>query len=43
MQAPLWVLKTKKERRVNPGEMCNIAIPLSEVQGDVVVNVTKEG
>ncbi len=36
------VIASKKERRVNPGEMCNIQIPLDEVTGDVVVNVVKE-
>lgn len=36
------VIATKKERRVNPGEMCNISIALSDVCGDIVVNVRKE-
>lgn len=31
-----------KERRVNPGEMCSIKIPLSEVDSDIVVDVIKE-
>ena len=36
------VIASKKELRVNPGEMCNIQIPLAEVEEDVVVEVIKE-
>ena len=36
------VIASKKERRVNPGEMCSIKIPLSEVDSDIVVDVIKE-
>ena len=36
------VIASKKERRVNPGEMCSIQIPLSELNSDVVVDVIKE-
>ena len=36
------VVASKKERRVNPGEMCSIKIPLSEVDSDIVVDVIKE-
>ncbi len=36
------VIASKKERRVNPGEMCSIQIPLDDVTDDVIVNVVKE-
>lgn len=36
------VIASKKERRVNPGEMCSIQIPLDNITGDVIVNVVKE-
>ncbi|MCC8024744.1 MAG: NAD(P)/FAD-dependent oxidoreductase [Clostridium sp.] len=36
------VIASKKERRVNPGEMCSIQIPLSELNSDIVVDVIKE-
>ncbi len=37
------VLAKKLERRVNPGEMCHIRVPIAELDGDVTVNVVKEG
>ncbi len=37
------VIASKKERRVNPGEMCNIQIPMSEVDSDIVIDVIKGG
>lgn len=37
------VLSTKKELRVNPGEMCSIEIPMSKLTSDLVVDVIKEG
>lgn len=36
------VIASKKERRVNPGEMCSIQIPLDDVTDDVIINVVKE-
>ncbi len=36
------VIASKRERRVNPGEMCDLLIPLGEVKGDVHVEVVKE-
>lgn len=35
------ILTTKREKRVNPGEMCSIEIPL-DINADVIVNVKKE-
>ena len=37
------VLAEKRERRVNPGEMCHVRVPLAGLDGDVTVNVVKEG
>ncbi|MGL6199734.1 MAG: NAD(P)/FAD-dependent oxidoreductase [Lachnospiraceae bacterium] len=36
------VLAAKKEKKVNPGEMCFIQIPVGEIDGDVIVEVVKE-
>lgn len=36
------VLATKKELRVNPGEMCSVKVDASKVVGDVTVEVVKE-
>lgn len=36
------VIASKKERRVNPGEMCSIQIPLDDVTDNVIINVVKE-
>ncbi|MEH2946041.1 FAD-dependent oxidoreductase [Sporofaciens sp. JLR.KK001] len=36
------VIASKKERRVNPGEMCSIQIPLDDITDDVIINVVKE-
>lgn len=36
------VIASKKERRVNPGEMCSIQILLDDVTDDVIINVVKE-
>ena len=36
-------LARRKERRVNPGEMCHVRVPIAELDGDVTVNVVKEG
>ncbi len=37
------VLAVRKERRVSPGEMCRLSVPLEKVNGDVRVEVVKEG
>jgi len=36
------IIAVKKERLVNPGEMCSIQIPVGELDSDVVVEVIKE-
>ena len=36
------IIAVKKERLVNPGEMCSIQIPVDELDKDVVVEVVKE-
>lgn len=36
------VIASKKERRVNPGEMCSIQVPMSELDSDIMVDVIKE-
>lgn len=37
------IIAQKKEFRVNPGEMCNLAVETSKITGDIIIEAIKEG